>query len=138
MSIEICPDGKLRGGRQGRYLLASSETLHEENKALKLRIRALEQALESSSQTKVSHPLLEPHLLSIARPYLSEENALTELPKVATEDDLVNRFGTMHIDYGRDKWLGVSEFIPVNSGLAKFSEPTSLSEVHLDVCYFLE
>lgn len=111
--LEICPDGKLRSGRQGRYLLASAETLHEENKALKLRIRALEQALESSSQTKSSHPLLEPRLLSIARPYLSEETTPAEPPKPNVEESLVNRFGTMHIDYGKDKWLGVSEVIPL-------------------------
>ncbi|KIM34040.1 hypothetical protein M408DRAFT_325571 [Serendipita vermifera MAFF 305830] len=110
---EICPDGKLRSGRQGRYLLASSETLHEENKALKLRIRTLEQALGSSSPGEAStHPLLQPHLLSIARPYLADVSAPVQSQTVSEEDTLVNRFGTMQID----KWLG----------------PTALSEVHLD------
>jgi hypothetical protein len=104
---EICPDGKLRGGRQGRYLLATSETLHEENKALKLRIRALEQALETFSPDS-SHPLLEPHLLAIARPYLAEEATPTEPVNQSVDDALANRFGTMHIESGKDRWLGVS------------------------------
>jgi len=104
---EICPDGKLRAGRQGRYLLATSETLHEENKALKLRIRALEGALEAFSPDS-AHPLMEPRLLTIARPYLAEEAAPVEPANLSVDDALANRFGTMHIESGKDRWLGVS------------------------------
>ncbi|KAG8782067.1 hypothetical protein FRC16_002724, partial [Serendipita sp. 398] len=103
---EICPDGKLTTGRTGRYLLTSAETLHAENKKLKLRIRELEQGLEEATRrtTDESHPLLEPHLLTLARPYLHENSISTETK--SKEEALVNQFGTMHLQKGHDKYLG--------------------------------
>ncbi|KAG8776939.1 hypothetical protein FRC15_011617 [Serendipita sp. 397] len=137
---EICPDGKLTTGRTGRYLLTSAETLHEENKKLKLRIRELEQGLEEATRrtTDESHPLLEPHLLTLARPYLHENSILTETK--GKEEALVNQFGTMHLQKGHDKYLGATalseahfdihdlddDFVPEEEGLAKFALPASM------------
>lgn len=99
-ALEVCPDGRLTTGRTGRYVLTSAEALHQENKALKLRIRELENALNEASHQK-SHPLLEPGQLAIANP----EGAH---PQPVNEDPLLNKFGTIQLNRGGDRWLGVS------------------------------
>ncbi|PVG00713.1 hypothetical protein CPB86DRAFT_773596 [Serendipita vermifera] len=115
---EICPDGRLTTGRTGRYLLTSAEKLHEENKGLKLRIRDLEEALEKATQqiSDERHPLLEPHLLKMARPHIQEDQEASGGPPRGSEDPLVNQFGTMQVSSGYNKWLGA----------------TALAEVHMD------
>lgn len=105
MPLDICPDGKLTTGRAGRYVLTSAEKLHEENKTLKLRVRELENALEEmcKQHSQESHPLLEPRLLSIARPYLYQDTS-----KPSAEGPSLNQSGTIQLDKGKDRWLGVS------------------------------
>ena len=94
------PDGRLTTGRTGRYVLPSAETLHQENKALKIRIRELENALKEASHQN-SHPLLEPGQLAIA-------NSERDHPQPVNEDPLLNKFGTIQSNRGGDRWLGVS------------------------------
>ncbi|CAG7847256.1 SubName: Full=Uncharacterized protein {ECO:0000313/EMBL:CCA69401.1} [Serendipita indica DSM 11827] len=120
---DICPDGKLVTGRQGRYVLTSTEALHKENKDLRLRIKALEEALQAETAgNDAPHPLLDPQLLTIARPYLKDgpegANILPKDLKSRTDSEsIVKLFGTMHVDDGKDKYLG----------------STALSETHLNI-----
>lgn len=97
--------------------MASTEKLHEEIKALKLRVRDLEQALEVAFEQVPNkpyqrHPLLEPELLLATQAPLADsfpaanEDAGSSV-EINSEDPLVNQFGTMQISKGRERWLGV-------------------------------
>lgn len=105
--VEICPDGRLTTGRGGRYVLASTEKLHEEIKTLKLRIRDLEQALGTVFQqvSDKRHPLLEPELLLATHTSTATSEEPDRVPN--DENPLVNQFGTMQITKGQERWLGV-------------------------------
>ncbi|KAF5361920.1 hypothetical protein D9756_002271 [Leucocoprinus leucothites] len=65
----ICPSGSLTAG-QGRYVLASTEELHERISLLTYRIRELEDALRTqhASLSSDTHPLLTKELLNIKAP----------------------------------------------------------------------
>jgi hypothetical protein len=81
-------------------VLTSAETLHQENKALKIRIRELENALNEALNQK-SHPLLETGQLAVANPEGGH-------PQPVNADPLLNKFGTIQLNPGGDRWLGVS------------------------------
>ncbi|CAG8676948.1 959_t:CDS:2, partial [Acaulospora colombiana] len=99
---------------------------------LKLRIRDLEEALEKTTQQISSerHPLLEPHLLQIARPHIQEDQAAPSGSRRSNDDPLVNQFGTMqatalaevHMDF-HDV---ADDFEPESESKAKFALPMSM------------
>lgn len=126
-------------------MLTSTEGLHKENKELRLRIKALEEALQAETAKNDAdrlHPLLDPQLLTIARPYLKDHPESISVPLTSSKsttdsEEIVKLFGTMHVDDGKDKYLGVGVCMEryVNSYLT--NQATALSETHLNVSVFL-
>ncbi|EKM81689.1 hypothetical protein AGABI1DRAFT_36639 [Agaricus bisporus var. burnettii JB137-S8] len=70
----ICPDGLLTTGQGNRFVVATTEELHEKNQQLSYRIRDLEEALQTlhSERSTVPHPLLSEALLRIKTPLQRE------------------------------------------------------------------
>ncbi|XP_006461816.1 hypothetical protein AGABI2DRAFT_71198 [Agaricus bisporus var. bisporus H97] len=70
----ICPDGLLTTGPGNRFVVATTEELHEKNQQLSYRIRVLEEALQTlhSERSTVPHPLLSEALLRIKTPLQRE------------------------------------------------------------------
>lgn len=99
--------------------MASTEKLHEEIKALKLRVRDLEQALEEvvvqiPDKPYQRHPLLEPELVLATQAPVPGSSAASDVNgdpnfviEANYEEPLVNGFGTMQISKGQERWLGV-------------------------------
>lgn len=69
VSSGICPDGQLSAVKSARYVLASTEELHQRIQTLTFRVHELEYALEQSHSKAESstHPLLESRLKKIAK-----------------------------------------------------------------------
>ncbi|KAF7770379.1 transcriptional regulator family: Fungal Specific TF [Agaricus bisporus var. burnettii] len=70
----ICPDGLLTTGQGNRFVVATTEELHEKNQQLSYRIRDLEEALQTlhSERSTVPHPLLSEALLRVKTPLQRE------------------------------------------------------------------
>ncbi|EIN06066.1 hypothetical protein PUNSTDRAFT_54365 [Punctularia strigosozonata HHB-11173 SS5] len=64
----ICPDGSLTTGQGNRFVLASTQDLHEKIHELCLRVRSLEDGLRASHRGPEPHPLLADELLKIKMP----------------------------------------------------------------------
>ncbi|KAG6841089.1 hypothetical protein C0991_001997 [Blastosporella zonata] len=112
----ICPDGSLTTGQGNRFVLASTQELHEKISELATRVRQLEDALRTShSHLSIEqHPLLTEDLLRIKAP-LQREPALNRnstAPTVKEEEqnaDVVDAFGTLSISIsGRTKYFGTT------------------------------
>ncbi|KAL5536994.1 hypothetical protein ACEPAF_817 [Sanghuangporus sanghuang] len=107
----ICPDGALTTGKGNRFVLASTQELHEKISELCCRVRELEDALrESHSQLSGDiHPLLAEELLRIKMPLQRE----TSDPNRSDENkddlspDVVDSFGSISISQtGKTKFYG--------------------------------
>ncbi|KAF9454249.1 hypothetical protein P691DRAFT_443633 [Macrolepiota fuliginosa MF-IS2] len=110
----ICPDGSLTTGQGNRFVLASTEELHQKNLELAYRIRDLEDALRNvySDLSTETHPLLSEELLKIKTPLQREApslrdgnvNAYDEDPDTHNAGDV---FGSMTIQTsGKSKFYG--------------------------------
>ncbi|GBE86514.1 fungal-specific transcription factor domain-containing protein [Sparassis latifolia] len=109
----ICPDGSLTTGKGNRFVLASTQDLHEKIALLSNRVRELEDGLRSSHslQSCDAHPLLSDELLRIKAPIqrdglstsTTNGNLLTDDPNA----DVVDSFGSLAIsDTGRTNYFG--------------------------------
>ncbi|KAG6916551.1 hypothetical protein DXG01_006377 [Tephrocybe rancida] len=112
----ICPDGSLTTGQGNRFVLASTQELHEKISELATRVRQLEDALRTSHSHLSSdqHPLLTEELLRIKAPLQREAapNRNSVAPTVKEEEpsgDVVDAFGTLSISIsGRTKYFGTT------------------------------
>ncbi|KAI0080184.1 hypothetical protein K474DRAFT_1590475 [Panus rudis PR-1116 ss-1] len=108
----ICPDGSLTTGKGNRFVLASTQDLHEKIQELATRVRELEDALRSSHAryTAEPHPLLSEELLRIKAPIQRENLSLQTNGDHGTENqgpDVLDSFGSLAIsDTGRTKYFG--------------------------------
>ncbi|GLB43439.1 putative fungal specific transcription factor [Lyophyllum shimeji] len=110
----ICPDGALTTGQGNRFVLASTQELHEKISELATRVRQLEDALRTAHAhlSSEQHPLLAEELLRIKAP-LQREPAPNRNPHanpVKEEEqnpDIVDAFGSLAISMsGRAKYYG--------------------------------
>ncbi|TFK26171.1 hypothetical protein FA15DRAFT_637937 [Coprinopsis marcescibilis] len=110
----ICPDGSLTTGQGNRFVLATTQELHEKINELCQRVRDLEDALRAS-HNKVSqetHPLLTEDLLKVKAPLQREtpQNLRTSnghIKEEETNPDVVDAFGSLSISLsGRTKYFG--------------------------------
>ncbi|KAJ4473715.1 fungal-specific transcription factor domain-containing protein [Lentinula aciculospora] len=108
----ICPDGSLTTGQGNRFVLASTQELHEKIHELSNRVRELEDGLRSdhSQLTNVQHPLLSDELLKIKAPLQREPPAARSLNGNQDEEpnpDVVDAFGSLSISLsGKAKFFG--------------------------------
>lgn len=112
----ICPDGSLttgKGNRSSRFVLASTQDLHEKIQELSNRVRELEDALRASHAltTRDSHPLLSEDLLRIKAPIqregLSSHTTNGDTTADGPQSDIVDSFGSLSIsDTGRTSYFG--------------------------------
>ncbi|KAF9820900.1 hypothetical protein IEO21_01127 [Rhodonia placenta] len=109
----ICPDGSLTTGKGNRrFVLASTQELHEKIALLSSRIRELEDGLRTSHASTPNgtdpHPLLTDELLQIKAPIQRE--GIAQLVNSAQDDsgaDVVDSFGSLAIsDTGRTSYFG--------------------------------
>ena len=107
-----------------RFVLASTQELHEKISELATRVRELEDALRSSHShlTSEQHPLLTDELLKIKAP-LQRDISHTKTPSSViikeeeTNPDIVDSFGSLSISLtGRAKYFGQT----ANSWVSKF------------------
>ena len=107
-----------------RFVLASTQELHEKISELATRVRELEDALRSSHShlTSEQHPLLTEELLKIKAP-LQRDISHTKTPSSVvikeeeTNPDIVDSFGSLSISLtGRAKYFGQT----ANSWVSKF------------------
>lgn len=107
-----------------RFVLASTQELHEKISELATRVRELEDALRSSHShlTSEQHPLLTEELLKIKAP-LQRDISHTKTPSSVvikeeeTNPDIVDSFGSLSISLtGRTKYFGQT----ANSWVSKF------------------
>ncbi|KAJ7257904.1 fungal-specific transcription factor domain-containing protein [Mycena haematopus] len=113
----ICPDGSLTTGQGNRFVLASTQELHEKIAELANRVRELEDALRSSHQhlSSEQHPLLSEELLRIKAPLQREVPAFRNQPQghaIKEEEhnpDVVDAFGSLSITLsGSAKYFGTT------------------------------
>ncbi|KAJ7743140.1 fungal-specific transcription factor domain-containing protein [Mycena metata] len=113
----ICPDGSLTTGQGNRFVLASTQELHEKISELANRVRELEDALRSSHShlTSEQHPLLSEELLRIKAPLQREVPAFRNQPSgnaIKEEEhnpDVVDAFGSLSISLsGGAKYFGTT------------------------------
>lgn len=110
----ICPDGSLTTGQGNRFVLASTQELHEKISELANRVRELEDALRSahSQLSNEQHPLLTDELLRIKAPLQREasamrNNAANSLKEEEHNPDVVDAFGSLSLSVsGRAKYYG--------------------------------
>ncbi|KDQ61622.1 hypothetical protein JAAARDRAFT_204099 [Jaapia argillacea MUCL 33604] len=110
----ICPDGSLTTGQGNRFVLASTQELHEKIAELSSRVRQLEDALRvSHSQLSPnSHPLLSEELLRVKAPLQREPQIQPtgSSPTFEEEEqkpDVVDAIGSLSIsDSGRTRFFG--------------------------------
>ncbi|KAF9048213.1 hypothetical protein BDZ89DRAFT_1057787 [Hymenopellis radicata] len=110
----ICPDGSLTTGQGNRFVLASTQELHEKISELANRVRELEDALRNSHSrlSNEPHALLSEELLKIKAPLQREAPALrnTSVHSIKEEEqnpDVVDAFGTLSLSLsGRAKYYG--------------------------------
>jgi hypothetical protein len=96
-----------------RFVLASTQELHEKISELQTRVRELEDALRVSHShlSADSHPLLADELLKIKAP-LQREPPASRSPLNGTHQeeehnpDVVDAFGSLNINSGRAKYFG--------------------------------
>ena len=97
------PVGSLTTGQGNRFVLASTQELHEKITELCSRVRELEDALRVSHNQNSSdeHPLLSEELLRIKAPLqreaLPRNPTLTNEQEEASNPDVVDSFGTLRI-----------------------------------------
>ncbi|KAF7309613.1 Fungal-trans domain-containing protein [Mycena indigotica] len=111
----ICPDGSLTTGQGNRFVLASTQELHEKIGELANRVRELEDALRVSHShiSNDGHPLLTEELLRIKAPLQREVPALRNIPHSAQDEehnpDVVDAFGSLSISMsGGAKYFGTT------------------------------
>ncbi|KAJ6485924.1 fungal-specific transcription factor domain-containing protein [Mycena sanguinolenta] len=113
----ICPDGSLTTGQGNRFVLASTQELHEKIAELANRVRELEDALRSSHQhlSNEQHPLLSEELLRIKAPLQREVPSFrnqTQGLAIKEEEhnpDVVDAFGSLSITLsGSAKYFGTT------------------------------
>ncbi|KAL1667836.1 fungal-specific transcription factor domain-containing protein [Schizophyllum commune] len=112
----ICPDGSLTTGQGNRFVLASTQELHEKISELANRVRSLEDALRAdhAQLTSEPHPLLNEDLLKIKAPLQREVPTFRSPPSNQTKDEeggpeVVDAFGSLSISLsGRTKYFGHS------------------------------
>ncbi|KAJ7173815.1 fungal-specific transcription factor domain-containing protein [Mycena filopes] len=113
----ICPDGSLTTGQGNRFVLASTQELHEKISELANRVRELEDALRSSHShlSNEQHPLLSEELLRIKAPLQREVPAFRNQPPgnaIKEEEhnpDVVDAFGSLSISLsGGAKYFGTT------------------------------
>uniref|UniRef100_A0A0W0FX10 Zn(2)-C6 fungal-type domain-containing protein n=1 Tax=Moniliophthora roreri TaxID=221103 RepID=A0A0W0FX10_MONRR len=108
----ICPDGSLTTGQGNRFVLASTQELHEKIHELANRVRELEDALrvDHAQITNEQHPLLSEDLLKIKAPLQREVPALRNGAVKQEEEsnpDVVDAFGSLSISMsGKTKYFG--------------------------------
>ncbi|KAF8899636.1 fungal-specific transcription factor domain-containing protein [Gymnopilus junonius] len=109
----ICPDGSLTTGQGNRFVLASTQELHEKISELANRVRQLEDALRASHSHLSSepHPLLSEELLKIKAPLQRDVATLKSSPTTVKEEehnpDVVDAFGSLSIALsGKTKYYG--------------------------------
>ncbi|KAF9478287.1 hypothetical protein BDN70DRAFT_880165 [Pholiota conissans] len=110
----ICPDGSLTTGQGNRFVLASTQELHEKISELANRVRELEDALRASHQhlSSEQHPLLSDDLLKIKAPLQrdvnnNKPNTSVVVKEEETNPDVVDAFGTLSIAMsGKTKYFG--------------------------------
>nr|GAT44715.1 predicted protein [Mycena chlorophos] len=112
---QICPDGSLTTGQGNRFVLASTQDLHEKIQQLSNRVRELEDALRVSHShiSGDTHPLLSEELLKLKAPLQREAPAMRNLshPKDGDEHnpDVVDAFGSLSISMsGGAKYFGTT------------------------------
>ncbi|KAH9044225.1 fungal-specific transcription factor domain-containing protein [Lactarius hengduanensis] len=100
----ICPDGSLTTGQGNRFVLASTQELHEKITELCSRVRDLEDALRTSHSQNSSepHPLLSEELLRVKAP-LQRESPLRNPTIIHQQEeennpDVIDSFGTLAIN----------------------------------------
>ncbi|KAJ7623437.1 fungal-specific transcription factor domain-containing protein [Roridomyces roridus] len=113
----ICPDGSLTTGQGNRFVLASTQELHEKISELANRVRELEDALRSSHAhlSNEQHPLLSEELLRIKAP-LQREMPTTRnqqpghyIKEEEHNPDVVDAFGSLSISLsGGAKYFGTT------------------------------
>ncbi|KAI0255791.1 fungal-specific transcription factor domain-containing protein [Lactifluus subvellereus] len=100
----ICPDGSLTTGQGNRFVLASTQELHEKITELCSRVRDLEDGLRTSHSQNSSepHPLLSEELLRIKAPLQREAPSRnpTTINQQEEENnpDVIDSFGTIAIN----------------------------------------
>ncbi|TRM65256.1 hypothetical protein BD626DRAFT_556390 [Schizophyllum amplum] len=112
----ICPDGSLTTGQGNRFVLASTQELHEKISELANRVRGLEDALRAdhAQLTSDPHPLLSEDLLKIKAPLQREVPTFRDTSHPQTKDEeagpeVVDAFGSLSISLsGRTKYFGHS------------------------------
>ncbi|KAG7093830.1 hypothetical protein E1B28_007469 [Marasmius oreades] len=107
----ICPDGSLTTGQGNRFVLASTQELHEKIHELANRVRELEDALRADHAriTTEQHPLLTDDLLKIKAPLQREIPQNNGKPKQEeeTNPDVLDAFGSLSISIsGKANYLG--------------------------------
>ncbi|KAJ3781385.1 fungal-specific transcription factor domain-containing protein [Lentinula aff. detonsa] len=110
----ICPDGSLTTGQGNRFVLASTQELHEKIHELSSRVRELEDGLRSdhSQLTNDPHPLLSEELLKVKAPLQREPPAARSILNGNVKDeepnpDVVDAFGSLSISLsGKAKFFG--------------------------------
>jgi hypothetical protein len=110
----ICPDGSLTTGQGNRFVLASTQELHEKISELSNRVRHLEDALrfDHSQLTQEQHPLLAEELLKLKAPLQREPTTAKNQPNGAAKEDephpdVVDAFGSLSISIsGKAKFFG--------------------------------
>ncbi|KAG7443621.1 uncharacterized protein BT62DRAFT_934859 [Guyanagaster necrorhizus] len=110
----ICPDGSLTTGQGNRFVLASTQELHEKISELANRVRELEDALRSSHGRLSSdtHPLLSEELLRIKAPLQREPPSMrntdtSSQKEEETNPDVVDAFGSLSLSLsGGAKYYG--------------------------------
>ncbi|KAI0272650.1 fungal-specific transcription factor domain-containing protein [Gloeopeniophorella convolvens] len=99
----ICPDGSLTTGQGNRFVLASTQELHEKITELCARVRELEDGLRVANDKNSSdpHPLLSEELLLVKAPLQREappRNPITiNQQEEENNPDVVDSFGTLAI-----------------------------------------
>ncbi|KAF9221421.1 hypothetical protein BS17DRAFT_803536 [Gyrodon lividus] len=110
----ICPEGSLTTGQGNRFVLASTQELHEKISDLCNRVRELEDALRSSHSlvSPDKHPLLTDELLQIKAPLQREPPNHRNTPKAEIKEEeqngeIVDAFGSLSISAsGGAKYFG--------------------------------
>ncbi|KAF5336101.1 hypothetical protein D9611_006219 [Ephemerocybe angulata] len=109
----ICPDGSLTTGQGNRFVLASTQELHEKITELANRVRELEDGLKTShaKTSTEQHPLLSEDLLKVKMPLQREPPALRNGGLAIKEEEnapeALDAFGSLSISLsGRTKYFG--------------------------------
>ncbi|EKM81959.1 hypothetical protein AGABI1DRAFT_112143 [Agaricus bisporus var. burnettii JB137-S8] len=110
----ICPDGSLTTGQGNRFVLASTQELHEKISELANRVRDLEDGLRSSHSqlSNDTHPLLSEDLLKIKAPLQREPASLRNSATLTSKEDehnpdVVDAFGSLAINLsGKSRYYG--------------------------------